>query len=90
MERLERAVLDTPGDLKPGVRRGIAAGTFPEGMEPYLEKVSKHAYKVVDGDIQRLKELGYTEDAIFEATVAAALGAARHRLERGLEAIADA
>ena len=90
MEKLERAVLDTPGSLQPEIRRGIAEGRFPEDMARYLEKVSKHAYKVVDGDIDRLRDLGYTEDAIFEATVAAALGAARQRLERGLAAIEGA
>ncbi len=90
MHRLEQAVLGSPGELDPELRRSIAAGDHPEELAEYLEKVSKHAYKVLDRDIDRLKELGYSEDAIFEATVAAALGAARHRLQRGLTAIADA
>ena len=89
MQRLEHAILETPGDLDPGVRRAIADGAFPDDMAPYLEKVSKHAYKVVDRDIDRLKEIGYSEDAIFEATLAAALGAARARLQAGLAAIGD-
>ena len=90
MKKLERAVLETPGEIEPEIRRGIAGGRFPEDLAEYLEKVSKHAYKVVDRDIDRLRDLGYSEDAIFEATVAAALGAARHRLERGLAAIEGA
>ncbi len=90
MLKLEQAVLASPGELDPDVRRGIAAGDYPEELAAYLEKVSKHAYKVLDRDIDALKELGYSEDAIFEATVATALGAARHRLERGLAAIAGA
>lgn len=90
MHRLEQAVLGSPGDLEPDVRRAIAAGDYPEELAEYLEKVSKHAYKVLDRDIDRLRELGLSEDAIFEATIAAAFGAARQRLERGLAAIADA
>jgi alkylhydroperoxidase family enzyme len=87
MEALERAVLETPGELDTKLRRAIAAGRFPDDLAAYLEKVSKHAYKVVDRDVERLKEAGYSEDAIFEATLAAALGAARYRLERGLAAV---
>lgn len=87
MRALEQAVLETPGELDPELRRAIAEGRFPEDLAQYLEKVSKHAYKVVDRDVERLKEAGYSEDAIFEATLAAALGAARHRLERGLAAL---
>jgi alkylhydroperoxidase family enzyme len=48
---------------------------------------ARHAYKVVDADIDRLRDAGYTEDAIFELTLAAALGAAQARLEAGLAAM---
>ena len=87
MQALEQAVLETPGALDAELRRAIAAGRFPDDLAAYLEKVAKHAYKVVDRDVERLKEAGYSEDAIFEATLAAALGAARYRLERGLAAL---
>lgn len=40
-----------------------------------------------DDDIQKLLAEGYSEDAIFEVTVAAALGAASERLETGLLAM---
>ena len=99
MERVAEAILETPGDLAPGVRRSVeeyaaalggrdvAAPDLPDELEPYVEKVARHAYKVVDADIDRLREAGYSEDAIFELTLAAALGAARARLERGLAAM---
>ncbi len=42
-----------------------------------------------DADARRLLEAGYSEDAIFELTVAAALGAAGERLEAGMRALHD-
>ena len=93
MEALSEAVLETPGDLDPALRRTIAAYASGEEAEPpeelraYLDKVARHAYKVVDADLDRLRELGYSEDAIFELTLAAALGAARARLAAGLAAL---
>jgi len=93
MESLSEAVIETPGDLDPALRRTIAAyaggeeAELPEELRTYLDKVARHAYKVVDADLDRLRELGYSEDAIFELTLAAALGAARARLEAGLAAL---
>jgi len=49
--------------------------------------VARHAYKVTDEDLAGLLRAGNTEDALFEVTVAAALGAALGRLERGLAAL---
>ena len=46
-----------------------------------------HAYKVTDRDIDELKQAGYSEDAIFEITLSAALGAGQSRLERALAAL---
>ena len=102
VERLSEAILHTPGDLPSEVREAIEARAaelggrrvppprgLPPDLAPYIEKVAQHAYKVVDADIDRLKSAGYSEDAIFEATLAAALGAARARLERGLAALDD-
>ena len=99
MERVTLAILETPGDLDPALRRAVesfAVGLVaPDGtaaallgeLAPYVEKVAKHAYKVVDADIDRLRDAGYSEDSILELTLAAALGAARARLERGLAAL---
>lgn len=58
--------------------------TIPAAIQPYVDKVAKHAYKVTDHDIEQLKAAGYSEDAIFEITVSATLGASSARLERGL------
>ncbi|HYC49466.1 MAG TPA: hypothetical protein VEB19_00025 [Gemmatimonadaceae bacterium] len=49
-----------------------------------MEKVAAHAWRVTDEDVEALTRAGHSEDAIFEVTAAAALGAAIMRLERGL------
>ncbi len=59
----------------------------PPGLAAYLEKVRRRAYTVTDGEVQALKDAGFTEDAIFEATVAAAVGAGLERLDAGLAAV---
>lgn len=70
--------------------RESAETELPEEMTGYLDKVSQHAYKVVDQDVEALKAKGYSEDAIFELTLSAALGAGMSRLERGLAALKGA
>jgi hypothetical protein len=60
---------------------------LPSELRSYVDKVAKHAYKVTDEDVEALKRAGHSEDAIFEVTAAAALGAAILRLERGLIAL---
>ena len=56
-------------------------------MHGYLEMVRRHAYRVTDGDVERLKSAGLSEDEIFEHTVAAAVAAGLERLDAGLRAL---
>jgi alkylhydroperoxidase family enzyme len=50
----------------------------------FVEKVARHAYRVTDDDIAALRVAGHSEEAVYEMTVAASLGAALGRLERAL------
>jgi alkylhydroperoxidase family enzyme len=59
----------------------------PPEFASYLGKVRLHAYKVTDGDVQALKDAGYSEDEIFEQTVSTAVAAGLERLEAGLGAL---
>jgi hypothetical protein len=86
-DELRHVVLGARGELDSETRREILAGGGPGPLQPYLEKVRRHAYKVVDGDVDALREAGWSEDALFEATVAAAVGAGLRRLELALEAM---
>jgi alkylhydroperoxidase family enzyme len=59
----------------------------PAEMAAYLEKVRERAYAVVDADIEALKDAGFSEDAIFEQTVAVAIGEGLRRVDRANEVI---
>jgi alkylhydroperoxidase family enzyme len=58
-----------------------------EPLAPYLEKVRTRAYTVADSDVEAMKEAGVTEDEIFEATVAVAIGEGLRRLDAALAVI---
>ena len=60
----------------------------PAAMAAYLRKVHECAYTVVDGDVEGLKEDGFSEDQIFEQTVAAAIDEGLRRLDRANEVLA--
>jgi alkylhydroperoxidase family enzyme len=85
---LERRLLDRPGSLDPSVRRAAAFGTtVPEQVVEYVDKVRRHAYEVTDDEVEALRASGWAEDQLFELTLAAAYGAARRRLDAGLDAM---
>jgi alkylhydroperoxidase family enzyme len=56
----------------------------PRELAAYLDKVRRHAYKVLDRDVEELKAAGFSEDEIFEQTVSAAVAAGIERLDAGL------
>ena len=59
----------------------------PPEMDAYLAKVRDRAYTVVDADVDALKAAGFSEDEIFERTVAVAIAEGLRRLDRAEEAI---
>jgi alkylhydroperoxidase family enzyme len=69
--------------------RAIVAGVEPpaEGMGPYLAKVRERAYSVSDADVEKLKADGFSEDEIFEQTVAAAIAQGLRRLDAAMGVI---
>jgi alkylhydroperoxidase family enzyme len=100
MNRVAEAVLLTPGDADAQLRAAVesyaaalggrvddAPPELPRDLRGYVDKVACRAFTVTEEDTERLRAGGYSEDAIFELTLAAALGAARARLEAGLEAM---
>ena len=100
VERLRAGVLASRGVTEPAVREAVAsraaalggsrtpaAGAVPAAIAPFVDKVAGRAYTVTDDDILALRQAGYSEDAIFEITASAAIGAALGRLQRGLAAL---
>ena len=67
--------------------RNVVASSAPAPAEmaPYLEKVRDRAYAIVDRDIEALRASGFSEDAIFEQTVAVAIAEGLRRLDRADE-----
>jgi alkylhydroperoxidase family enzyme len=100
IQTLVDSVLNSRGHSDPELRRAVEqraaahAGRLPESsaqlpqeLGNYVDTVARHAYKVTDADIEALRSAGYSEDAIFEMTLSAALGAGIARLDRGIAAM---
>jgi len=95
-DAIVESVLNTHGALPHGVRAAIygrAAGrgsefdNVPALLAQFVDKAIRNAYKVVDEDVERLLQAGYSEDAVYEAIVAVAAGAGMRRIETGLFAM---
>jgi hypothetical protein len=70
------------------VRAAAAYGDpLPPPLDSYAAKVRDAAWRVTDADFAALAAAGYSEDVIFEVTVAAALGAGLRSLEAGLNLV---
>ena len=94
-ERLLNAVLGTPGDAPESLRRAVLERAretpggkdgLPADVSRYVDTVVRHAYRVTDAQVAELRT-GHSDDELFEITVAAAVGAAMHRLDRGMAAL---
>ncbi|MFN2572327.1 MAG: hypothetical protein ABR537_12080 [Gemmatimonadales bacterium] len=90
IQRLIDAVTTSDGATPPELRRAVMerrSVKLPAQLGQYVETVDRHAYRVTDSAVQALQQSGNSEDALFEITVSASLGAALHRLERGMAAL---
>ena len=81
-ERVTEAILESDGSLPAYVRRAIARGEDPSDLAELLEKVRTHAYRIVDADVA-----GLDPDVVFEAVLAASLGAGEERRQAALKAL---
>ncbi|HEX6627017.1 MAG TPA: hypothetical protein VF105_03585 [Gemmatimonadaceae bacterium] len=80
-------VLNSPGETEPALRQAAANGKgLPADLQPLVDKIHRHAYKVTDEDISAA-QAKYGDDKMFEIVVSAALGAANQRLQAGLKAL---
>lgn len=83
--RLFDAILDgaiqRPGALDPSIRRAAAAAQpLPAPLAALVEKIRAGAADVTDADVADAQAAGQSDDALFEITVATALGESRRRL----------
>ena len=90
-QSLVEILLDGPGETAPSLRHAAAdrshAAELPAAVAAFADKVARAAHTVTDDDVAELLAKGYSEDAVFEITLSAALGAGASRLERGLQAM---
>ena len=81
------SVLKGPGESLPAIGHAAADGAgVPADLQPLVDKIHRHAYKVTDDDMARA-QAKYGDDQMFEIVVSAALGASRRRLLAGLQAL---
>jgi alkylhydroperoxidase family enzyme len=59
----------------------------PKAMATYLAKVRDRAYTVTDADVEQLKADGFSEDEIFEQTVAVAIAQGLRRYDAAIDVI---
>ncbi len=88
---LLRAVLESPTISDPATQTAAyKSDELPPPLSQYVAKVRGESYRITDDDVLALLATGYSQDAVFEITVAAALGAAMQRLEAGLCVLREA
>lgn len=88
IERLLFTVLDGPGVTSAQIRMAAASGgPLPDALTGYTEKVRDRSYRVTDADVDALRVAGHDEDAIFEVTVVAAVGASEQIFDTGMRAL---
>ena len=89
-DRVVQNVLRGAGESDPAIRRAAADGSAaPPELQPLIDKIHRHAYKVTDDDLARLRAK-YPDDQLFEIIVSAALGASLTRLRAGLQVLDEA
>lgn len=77
------AVVERPGQLAPALRRAAQEGRdegLPAPLAALAQKIRSQAATITDADVANLRAAGYSEDQLFELTVATALGQSAQRL----------
>jgi hypothetical protein len=90
---LRHAVLDGPGSTPSRVRHVVASARLDEvsqELRGYVATLREHAWRSTDAQVAELIEVGWSEDQVYELTLATALGAGQRRLDAGLAALASA
>jgi hypothetical protein len=88
VKALRHAVFESRGSTEPALRDAAGSGgQLPEPFGPYADKVRDQSYRITDSDFAGLTAAGLSDDAIFEITIAAAVGAALQRLDAGMRAV---
>jgi hypothetical protein len=100
LHRMTNSILNSKGDTSPAIRslvkdhaaslERLPQDSLPTVIKSLVDKVASGGYRVTDTDIDRLRQSGYSEDAIFEIIVCAASATSVERLEMGVRALRSA
>jgi hypothetical protein len=86
--QLEDPVLAGAGESAPELRQAAAnQASLPEELRAVVDKIHQHAYRITDEEVAALRNT-YSDDQLLEVFAAAAVGAARLRLEKALQVVA--
>jgi hypothetical protein len=85
---LRRAAADRAARAAGGAIDEARDDVLPAALAPWVDKVAERAWTITDEDLAAVRAAGLDEDAVYEATVAAAVGAALTRMQAGLRALA--
>lgn len=89
------ALLTQPGATRTELRRAVleytrsSAAPAPEALREFVDKIAERPWTVSDEDFARLRAAGYSEDELYEVTLAAAIGAGLQRFDAGLRALGE-
>lgn len=89
-EALRVRVLGGAGDTSPAEREAASRGVGDGVVGTYVAKVYRQATEVDDPDVEALRAAGFSDERIFELTVAAATGAGLRRLDAVFALLEDA
>ena len=90
------ALLSQPGTTEPVLRRRLLErtraneGPVPDILRDFVDKIAGRPWDINDEDFARLRTAGFSEDQLYELTLACALGAGLRRFDAGLRALEEA
>lgn len=98
------ALLASPGATEPSLRRLVlerlrsrearahapaAAADLPPALADFLDKLAERPWTICDADFTRLRAAGYSDDQLYELTLASSIGAGLRRFDAGLGALGE-
>lgn len=86
LSTLENTILRGPGESEATLREKAARGELDGPLGEYVRLVQKSAYRVSAEQLAELRKT-YSDDVLFELTVAASFGEARRRHELAMSAL---
>jgi hypothetical protein len=85
---LVRRILEGAGKASPSERQAAFNHSgLAEPVSTLVDKVVRHAYRVTDEDINAVRVSEFSEDAVFEIVVCAAIGQATRQYDTALAAL---